>query len=244
VLGPISGEPFFQLLNLSRKIMDRAGDGDGDAGVDPDMERKDMQINDEVEITVVLDGKEQEGEDGAEGYEVREESSAIIDRVPDINSANPAGLKLETLSGEISLEDIKFHQPSCLNVPIIKGLSLTFNAPKTAALVVSGCGKFTIISLVERFSVLLDEATSAMDTQSESTVQDTPASTMPIVGIADGQYPGRTTITIIHRLSTIKDADVIHEMGEGPVIENGSPWCQRGVFLMQAQGFREAKETV
>ena len=77
---------------------------------------------------------------------------ATIDRVPDIDSANPAGLKLETVSGEISLEDVKFHYPSRPNVPIVKGLSLTFKAGRTAALVgASGSGKSTIISLVERF---------------------------------------------------------------------------------------------
>ena len=77
---------------------------------------------------------------------------ATIDRVSDIDSANPGGLKLENVSGEISLEDIKFHYPSRPNVPIVKGLNLTFKAGKTAALVgASGSGKSTIISLVERF---------------------------------------------------------------------------------------------
>ena len=77
---------------------------------------------------------------------------ATIDRVPDIDSANPDGLQLENVYGEISLEDIKFHYPSRPNVPIVKGLNLTFKAGKTAALVgASGSGKSTIISLIERF---------------------------------------------------------------------------------------------
>ncbi|KAF5360351.1 hypothetical protein D9756_004683 [Leucocoprinus leucothites] len=77
---------------------------------------------------------------------------ATIDRVPDIDSANPDGLKPETVHGEISLENVKFSYPSRPNVPIVKGLSLTFKAGKTAALVgASGSGKSTIISLVERF---------------------------------------------------------------------------------------------
>ena len=41
VLGMITGEQFFQLFSLWKKITDRAGDGDEDVGVDPDMERKD-----------------------------------------------------------------------------------------------------------------------------------------------------------------------------------------------------------
>ncbi|KAF9441291.1 hypothetical protein P691DRAFT_587071, partial [Macrolepiota fuliginosa MF-IS2] len=77
---------------------------------------------------------------------------AIMDRVPDINSANPDGLKPGVVDGEISLEDVKFTYPSRPNVPVVKGLSLTFKAGKTVALVgASGSGKSTIISLVERF---------------------------------------------------------------------------------------------
>lgn len=50
------------------------------------------------------------------------------------------------------LDDVHFTYPSRDTVPVIKGLSLTFRAGKTAALVgASGCGKSTIVSLVERF---------------------------------------------------------------------------------------------
>ena len=75
VLGPITGEQFSQLLSLSKKITDWVGDGDEDVGIDPDMERKDAQIDDEVGVAVVFDEEEQEEEEDAEGYEVREESS-------------------------------------------------------------------------------------------------------------------------------------------------------------------------
>jgi len=75
-----------------------------------------------------------------------------IDRVPDIDSADPGGLKPETTEGEIVLENIRFSYPSRPTVEVVKGFSITFRAGKTAALVgASGSGKSTIVSLVERF---------------------------------------------------------------------------------------------
>ncbi|KAF8919003.1 multidrug resistance protein 1 [Mucidula mucida] len=77
---------------------------------------------------------------------------ATIDRVPDIDSTDPSGEKPESVEGEIQLEDIQFSYPSRPNVPVVKGVNLTFKAGKTAALVgASGSGKSTVISLVERF---------------------------------------------------------------------------------------------
>ncbi|KAG6814237.1 hypothetical protein H0H92_015352 [Tricholoma furcatifolium] len=77
---------------------------------------------------------------------------STIDRTPDIDSADPSGDKLENVQGEITLEDIKFSYPSRPNVQVVNGVSITFQAGKTAALVgASGSGKSTVISLVERF---------------------------------------------------------------------------------------------
>ena len=56
------------------------------------------------------------------------------------------------MNGEISFEDVRFNYPSRPSVKVLKGLSITFRAGKTAALVgASGSGKSTVISLVERF---------------------------------------------------------------------------------------------
>ncbi|KAL5632549.1 hypothetical protein ACGC1H_005482 [Rhizoctonia solani] len=87
-----------------------------------------------------------------------------IDRVPPIDSLSDAGLKPENPGpGKIELRNVKFDYPSRPDVRILKDLTLTFEAGKTAALVgASGSGKSTIIALVERFydplsgSVLLD----------------------------------------------------------------------------------------
>lgn len=60
--------------------------------------------------------------------------------------------------------------------------------------------------------LLLDEATSALDSRSERLIQK---------ALQDASK-GRTTISIVHRLSTVKDADHIIVMRSGKVIEQGS----------------------
>ncbi|QRV77587.1 ABC transporter transmembrane region [Ceratobasidium sp. AG-Ba] len=76
-----------------------------------------------------------------------------IDRVPPIDSLSTSGLVPETAGpGKIELRNVKFNYPSRPDVRILKDLTLTFEAGKTAALVgASGSGKSTIIALVERF---------------------------------------------------------------------------------------------
>jgi len=77
---------------------------------------------------------------------------ATIDRVPPIDSADPSGAKPEKVVGEIELKDIKFSYPTRPDVEVLKGISLIFKAGETTALVgASGCGKSTVISLIERF---------------------------------------------------------------------------------------------
>ncbi len=77
---------------------------------------------------------------------------STIERVPPIDSADPGGLKPEVVHGTITFENVKFHYPSRPNVPILKGLTTTFGAGLTVALVgASGSGKSTVVSLVERF---------------------------------------------------------------------------------------------
>jgi ATP-binding cassette subfamily B (MDR/TAP) protein 1 len=77
---------------------------------------------------------------------------ATIDRVPDIDSANPDGLKPDSVVGDIAFEHVKFNYPSRPDVEVLKDLSITFTAGKTAALVgASGSGKSTVVSLIERF---------------------------------------------------------------------------------------------
>jgi len=59
--------------------------------------------------------------------------------------------------------------------------------------------------------LVLDEATSSLDTQTEAAVQ------AELERLAEG----RTTITIAHRLSTVRDADQIVVLDQGRIIERG-----------------------
>jgi ABC-type multidrug transport system fused ATPase/permease subunit len=61
----------------------------------------------------------------------------------------------------------------------------------------------------------LAEATSALDNESQAEIQQ---AMEQISARADAP----TIITVAHRLSTIRDADVIHVMDSGNVVESGS----------------------
>lgn len=60
--------------------------------------------------------------------------------------------------------------------------------------------------------LILDEATSSVDTRTETLIQKA----------MDTLMKGRTSFVIAHRLSTIKDADLILVMNEGNIIEKGT----------------------
>ncbi len=71
ILGTVSNESFSQLVNLSKKITDYGQEDEQIA--DPDQERKDAEIDDEMGVAVVFDEEEEEEEE-EEGFEVRDES--------------------------------------------------------------------------------------------------------------------------------------------------------------------------
>ena len=78
------------------------------------------------------------------------------------------------------------------------------------------------VMLVNPPILILDEATSSIDTRTELKVQDAFAKLMK----------GKTSFIVAHRLSTIKNADIILVMKDGNIIEQGSH-----EELMKAGGF-------
>lgn len=81
-------------------------------------------------------------------------------------------------------------------------------------------------------ALILDEATSSIDTRTEKIVQD---------GM-DSLMKGRTVFVIAHRLSTIKNSDVIMVMDHGRIIERGDHDTlikQKGVYWQLYTGLLE-----
>ena len=70
--------------------------------------------------------------------------------------------------------------------------------------------------------LILDEATSNVDTRTEELIQEA----------MDNLTKGRTSFVIAHRLSTIKNADLILVMKDGNIVEQGTHES-----LMKGNGF-------
>lgn len=70
--------------------------------------------------------------------------------------------------------------------------------------------------------LILDEATSSVDTRTEILIQKA----------MDKLMAGRTSFVIAHRLSTIRNADLILVMKDGDIIERGNH-----IQLLQKHGF-------
>ena len=82
--------------------------------------------------------------------------------------------------------------------------------------------------------LILDEATAALDSETESVIQES----------FDKLSNGRTTIVIAHRLSTLRNMDRIIVMSGGKIAESGTHnqlvrngGIYAGLWKMQSGGF-------
>uniref|UniRef100_G1N7X9 ATP binding cassette subfamily B member 1 n=1 Tax=Meleagris gallopavo TaxID=9103 RepID=G1N7X9_MELGA len=76
----------------------------------------------------------------------------LFDRVPSIDSYCEDGEKPVTFGGNTRIKDVKFNYPNRPEVKILQGLNLKVEKGQTLALVgSSGCGKSTVVQLLERF---------------------------------------------------------------------------------------------
>ena len=88
--------------------------------------------------------------------------------------------------------------------------------------------------LADRPILILDEATSSLDSEAEQLIQDA----------LEHLMAGRTTLVIAHRLSTVRKVDRILVFERGRIVEQGTHRAllarqggrYRGLYMMQAAG--------
>ncbi|NXI44829.1 MDR3 protein, partial [Galbula dea] len=81
----------------------------------------------------------------------------LFGREPSIDSYSEEGEKPKTFGGNITFKDVTFNYPNRPEVKVLQGLNLKVEKGQTLALVgSSGCGKSTVVQLLERFYDPLD----------------------------------------------------------------------------------------
>ncbi|KAI0287206.1 P-loop containing nucleoside triphosphate hydrolase protein [Russula brevipes] len=76
----------------------------------------------------------------------------LLDARPEIDSESTEGKVLRNVKGHIQLRDVHFRYPTRPGVRVLRGLNISIEPGMYVALVgASGCGKSTVVQLVERF---------------------------------------------------------------------------------------------
>jgi len=78
----------------------------------------------------------------------------ILSHKPKISTTG--GIKIEKgeIEGKIELRNVKFHYPSKSDVQVLKGVNITVDNKKNRVVALcgtSGCGKSSVIAMIERF---------------------------------------------------------------------------------------------
>lgn len=125
----------------------------------------------------------------------------------------------------VEFRNVSFSYSGLWSENILENINLTVNKGGTLAIVgATGSGKTTMIDLLTRvYDVTSDEilvdGVNVKDYK-ESDLQDKIAVTSQKV--MDKLTEGRTSFVIAHRLSTVKNADIILVLKDGDVIESGT----------------------
>ncbi|KZP33057.1 P-loop containing nucleoside triphosphate hydrolase protein [Athelia psychrophila] len=77
---------------------------------------------------------------------------ALLDSMPTIDAESMRGAIPQNVVGEVRLQDVHFQYPTRPSVKVLRGLNITVKPGTYVALVgASGCGKSTVVQLLERF---------------------------------------------------------------------------------------------
>jgi subfamily B ATP-binding cassette protein MsbA len=113
--------------------------------------------------------------------------------------------EIEAAAATAGADDFIAELPQGLDTPVgVRGESLSGGQRQRIAIARATLKNAPIL--------LLDEATSSLDSESERQVQQALAQLMA----------GRTTLVIAHRLSTVRNADIIYVIEDGRIVESGS----------------------
>jgi ABC-type multidrug transport system fused ATPase/permease subunit len=76
----------------------------------------------------------------------------MLEETPNVDNLSDEGLRAKNIEGHVSFNNITFAYPQRSEVQVLKGISIEAKPGETIALVgSSGCGKSTVVSLLERF---------------------------------------------------------------------------------------------
>ena len=120
----------------------------------------------------------------------------------DQNCEHPASL--ESVTGEVTFDHVQFGYAA--DQTIIHDFSCHVEPGQKQLLTIARA------ILADNKILILDEATSSVDTRTEIEIQKA----------MDNLMKGRTSFVIAHRLSTIRDADLILVMKDGDIVEQGN----------------------
>ncbi|MBA0646157.1 hypothetical protein Goklo_014143 [Gossypium klotzschianum] len=153
------------------------------------------------------------GKEGATTEEIRAaaelaNASKFIDKLPQVLVSRPCGMitsiTIYELSCKLTLEDLELHMQGLDTMVGEHGTQLSGGQKQRVAIARA--------ILKDPRILLLDEATSALDAESERVVQEA----------LDRIMGNRTTVIVAHRLSTVRNADMIAVIHRGKMVEKGS----------------------